>query len=190
MVETFVSSMVGILSGYGILAGIILIMIESIIPALPLSLFITLNIASYGNVIGFIISWLATVVGCMISFYFFRKILRKRFNKFIKKNDITKLDNLMNSISDMSFSNLVMLIALPFSPAFLINIASALSKISVKKFFFAILIGKMMMVYFWGYVGCSLLESITDYRVIIKVLSLLLASYFLSKIVSIKLDVK
>ena len=37
----------------------------------------------------------------------------------------------MKSISNINFSNLVILIAIPFSPAFLINIAAGLSKIKI-----------------------------------------------------------
>ena len=108
-----------------------MIISESIIPALPLSVFITLNIASYGNVVGFLISWLSTIVGCMLSFTIFRHFFQKRLYSFTKKKDLEKVDKIMKNISDMDFSNLVILIAMPFSPAFLINIAGGLSKIII-----------------------------------------------------------
>ena len=63
----------------------ILIVVESIIPVLPLSVFITLNFYYFGPYIGFIISWLLTCIGCYISFMIFRKNIKLWFdNKFIK----------------------------------------------------------------------------------------------------------
>ena len=82
------------------------------------------------------------------------------------------------------FSKLVLIVALPFTPAFLVNIACGITKVKYKKFLAAILIGKLSIVYFWGFVGKSLLQSITDIDTIILVIVLLLVSYILSKIVN------
>ena len=95
----------------------------------------------------------------------------------------------MKSISNISFSNLVILIAIPFSPAFLINIASGLSKIKVEKFFLSVMIGKLVMVYFWGYIGTTLLESLTDITVLFRIAGLLVVAFLISKIVEKKLKV-
>ena len=72
LVDSFVTASTTILTGYGPIAGVILIIMESIIPALPLSVFITLNMVAFGNFWGFIISWLSTILGCMLSFSAFR----------------------------------------------------------------------------------------------------------------------
>ena len=96
----------------------------------------------------------------------------------------------MKQISKISFSSLTILIAIPFSPAFLINIAAGLSKITYKKFLAALLIGKLIMVYFWGYIGKSLLESLTDINVLIKIIVLLSFALLLSKIVEKRLNIK
>ena len=58
----------------GPVGGFVLIMIESFLPPLPLGVIIGLNMLSFGNVIGFIISYVASITGCMLSFYFFRYI--------------------------------------------------------------------------------------------------------------------
>ena len=190
LIDSFVSSLIEWLTLYGPIAGVILILLESILPMLPLSVFITLNIISYGQVLGFIISWIATIIGCMTSFFLFRKFFQKKVYKFINKKDSEKLKKIMKSISTISFSNLVVLIALPFSPAFLINIAGGISKIKTEKFFMALIIGKIVMVYFWGYIGKSLLESITDINTLIKIALLLVGAFAISKIVEKKLKVR
>ncbi len=190
MISTFVDTAIEILTNIGPLGGIVLIIFESMLPILPLSVFITLNMASYGMVFGFLISWLSTLLGCMLSFSFFRYFFQHRLDSFLKKRNDPKLNKVMNSINDIDFSNLVILIATPFSPAFLINIAGGLSKIETKTFFIALVIGKAIMVYFWGYIGTSLLESLTDITVLFRISILLVVAYAISKIVEKKLKVK
>lgn len=190
IIDAFVTNSTDILTSIGPIAGIILIMIESMIPVLPLAVFITLNMVSFGPFFGFLISWLATIVGCMLSFTLFRYFFSDKLYRFIKKKEQIKFANIMKTISNINFSNLVILIAIPFSPAFLINIAGGLSKIKTEKFFLAVMIGKLVMVYFWGYIGTTLLESLTDITVLFKIAILLVVAFILSKIVEKKLKVK
>ena len=190
IIDTFVNTTTTTLSSLGPIAGVILIILESIIPPLPLSVFITLNMVAFGPVFGFLISWLSTIVGCMLSFTLFRHFFRDKLYKFIKNKDLEKVEETMKVISNISFSNLVIIIAIPFSPAFFINIAGGLSKIKVEKFFLALIIGKMIMVFFWGYIGTSLLESLTDITVLIKIGVLLMIAYIASKIVEKRLNLK
>ena len=120
-----------------------------------------------------------------------------RFVNWLAKNDPNPYDKVshpfgytekpLKAVKKISFSNLVLIIALPFSPAFLINIACGLSKTDFKKFITAILIGKLSIIYFWGFVSKSLLESITDIKTLIIIVVLLIVSYALSKIVNKKL---
>lgn len=190
IVDTFVTNSTEILTSFGPIAGIVMIMLESMIPILPLAVFITLNMVSFGSIFGFFISWLSTIVGCMISFTLFRHFFSDKLYRFIKKKEQDKFASIMKAISNISFSNLVILISIPFSPAFLINIAAGLSKIKVEKFFLAVMIGKLVMVYFWGYIGTTLLESLTDINVLFKIAILLVLAFVLSKIVEKKLKVK
>lgn len=190
VIDTFVTNATEMIIGIGPIAGVFLILLESIFPMLPLSVFITLNMMSFGSFLGFLISWLSTIVGCMLSFTLFRHFFQKKLYRVIKKKEEKKFSSIMNAISNISFSNLVVLIAIPFSPAFLINIAGGLSKIKIEKFFLAIIIGKIVMVYFWGYIGKTLLESLTDITVLFKISALLVVAFFISKIVEKKLKVR
>ena len=190
IIDNFVTNSTAWLISFGPIAGVILILLESIIPILPLSVFITLNVVSFGHIFGFLISWLATITGCMLSFFLFRKCFQNKIYRFVNRKDNERLKNIMKNITTISFSNLVVLIALPFSPAFLINIAGGISKIKVEKFFLAIIIGKIVMVYFWGYIGTSLLESLSDVTILVKVAILLIIAFFFSKIVENRLKVR
>ena len=190
IIDTFVTNSTTILTSYGPFAGIIMIVLESIIPALPLSVFITLNMVAFGSFWGFIISWLSTIVGCMISFFLFRKLFRNKLERYVKRKNSKQLNKIMDGISSITFSNLVVLIAIPFSPASWINVGAALSKIKTKEFFWAVVLGKIVMVYFWGYIGTSLLDSLTDITILFKISFLLIIAYFVSKFVEDKLKIK
>lgn len=172
---------------YGVPFGCFIIVLESIIPALPLGVFIAFNMIAFGNIIGFILSWISTIIGCLLSYFLF-KYFGKKLENWI--NNHPKISKVKKVVKRISFSNLVLIIALPFSPAFLINIACGLSKTDFKKFFIALLIGKLSIVYFWGIISKSLLESITDIKTIIIVTLLLGISYAISKLVNKKLKIE
>ena len=190
IIDSFVTNSTTILTSIGPIAGILLIILASILPMLPLSVFITLNMISFGSFFGFLISWISTIIGCMLSFTLFRYFFQKKLYRFIKRKEQDKFASIMKTISNIKFSNLVILIAIPFSPAFFINIAAGVSKIKTEKFFLAAIIGKMVMVYFWGYIGTTLLESLTDITVLFKIAFLLVLAFFVSKIVEKKLKLK
>lgn len=172
----------------GVFVGMIVIILESIIPILPLAVFIAVNMLVFGNITGFIISWLSTIIGCLIAFTICRKGLSDKFYSKIKKDG--RIDILMHKISNIKLSHLVIITALPFTPAFVVNIASGLSNISYKKFIVAIIISKLSIVYFWGFIGATFLESITNLNVLIELGIILLIAYIISKIVMKKFNIE
>lgn len=167
--------------------GIFLVILESIIPILPLALFIAINTVVFGNVIGFIISWIGTVIGCSLSFWIFRTGFSKKLYRHIEKGN--KAKNLMHKISTLDFSKLVLILAIPFTPAFSVNIGAGLSKMDYKKYLLALLISKLSIIYFWGFIGSSLVESITDIGVLIKITGILIITFILSRIVIRKFNI-
>ena len=91
--ETFLTELISkatdLMGSLGFISGFLLIIFESMIPVLPLAVFIALNIMTFGSLFGFILSWVATVTGCMISFYLCRK-LRNKFEKKCGNNEKVK----------------------------------------------------------------------------------------------------
>lgn len=173
---------------YGIIFSCFLIFFESIIPVLPLFVFITILFISLGYFTGYLISYILTCLGCIFSFYLCRKFLRNYYENKIRKNNT--LDKYMKIIDNISLNSLAVLIALPFTPAFAINIVSGLSKMSFKKYFCALIIGKIFMVAFWGFIGTSLLESLKIPKIIIIILIMLILTYVISIIVNKKLKIE
>lgn len=189
-IDVFIENILNALGIFGPILGCILIIIESILPILPLSVFVTLNFYAFGNIMGFIISYCCTILGCMISYVLVRKGFKSKFDRFMDKKDRKKLKKYITSFNKIKLENLCILIAIPFTPAFLVNIAAALSDISKKKFWVSLLIGKLFMVYFWGYVGVTLIDSLKNPVYFIKILVLVLIAYIIGKIVKRKVGVE
>ena len=170
-----------------IIMGMSIIILESMIPILPLALFIAINILVFGNVVGFFLSWIATTIGCSISFHFFRFMRGKVQAKIEQKPAVQKI---MDKVSGMQFHKLVILLAIPFTPAFSVNIAAGLSNMRYSKYLSALLISKIFLVYFWGYIGTTFIESITDIGVLFKLGTMLAIAFVLSKLVMRKFDIE
>ena len=151
--------------------------IESILPFLPLEVFITITILVLGKFWGFIVSWIFTIIGCSISYFLFRKGLGKKFNYLTENKELIKRYKLM--FRDISLGKLILIIAMPFTPAFVVNIVAGLCKMDFKKYFIALVIGKISMVYFWGYIGTSLVESLKNPLILVKIAICMLVCYII-----------
>ena len=197
VLQTFTDNLQTFLLGLGLMGTILscgLILVESIFPVLPLALFIAVVFYTFGNVLGLIICWVFTITGCIISYKLCNGRLRKFVeNKLIKKmkpRRQVKIDYWMEKIQNMSLSSLTVLMAIPFTPAFLINIAAGLANVNKKKFYISLLIGKAFMVYFWGYIGKSLIESISDPYTLIKVAIITIVAFVIAKLSNKLLNVE
>lgn len=178
--EALLELLINTYSKFGMITGFLIIFIESIIPVIPSSIFIALNIATYGAVIGYLISYLGVLFGCINAFLLARKLSGVISKKFKGK----KYKKFKKYINKISFTHLIVLMAIPFTPAFLINIAAGLSDIDYKKYFIALLLGKAPMVFFWSFIGKNLKESINDTTVLVEILLMVVIMYVISKIVN------
>lgn len=169
---------------WGYVLSCFLILIESIVPALPLSVFITLLFYKFGPFLGFIISYIFTILGCLMSYKIFNSKLRYKFDNYIDRKDVKKLNKLKNRIKKIKFNNLCLIIAVPFTPAFLINIAAGIVNMNFKKYFYALLIGKIFLIIFWGFVGTSLINSIKNPINLVYIIIMLIICFIISKLVS------
>ena len=188
-ISEFIESIVNLLNTGGPLLGFLIIVLESFIPPLPLGLYVALNCKAFGLIYGIILSWTATIVGCILSYLLFYYLSEKIENK-LKGKKKKQIEEASKTFHKISFPGLVLLIALPFTPAFLINIIAGLTKISRKKFIASLLIGKIFTITFWGYVGKSFIESIADPKAILYLSISLIIAYIISKIVSKKMNIE
>ncbi len=176
------------LMGLGIWAPIlssILIVLEGIFAFLPLVVFVTINIITLGAFFGGILSWILTTIGSFLAFYLCRIGLSNFFQRKISKGKISKF---MTKIDNLKFKQLVLIIAIPFAPSFFINVGAGVSKISIKKYLYALLIGKVFVILFLGYIGSNVIECLKNPLVLIKVVMLVVIAYIIAQVVNKKFD--
>lgn len=160
----------------------IFIVLEGTFAFLPLFVFVTINILTMGNIVGGIISWLCTVLGSFIAFSLFRYGISPLLKKFIKNPK--SLEKFKKMINTMPFSRLVLIISIPVTPSFLVNLAAGLSSIPVKKYLYALLFGKAFIILFWGVVGTSLVDCLKNPIMLIKVVIMLVVCNLFSKFIN------
>ena len=182
-ISMLINSLVEVMVSFGPLGGFLLVLLESVFPPLPLGAIVGLNMLSFGNLFGFLISYVATIVGCIASFYIFRYLFRDKFIHWFSKNKQETIKKWMKKLSDIDFNALVVLFALPVTPAFAVNRAGGLSEIPAKKYLIALIIGKPAMLLFYGYIAVSFVDSLKDPTNFLKIGGLVLAAYIISKIV-------
>lgn len=173
---------------FGVLIACILIVFESILPILPLLVFITINFLVLGKFFGFIISWVFTILGCIMSYYIFKKEFGNKFDRLVE--DKERLKKYKNLFKNITVGKLIIIISMPFTPAFMVNIVAGLVNMDFKKYFTALLFGKIALVYFWGFIGTSFVESIKNPIIIIRIIIIMSLTYLLYLIVNkiFKLD--
>ena len=165
-----------------------LMTVESIIPMIPIVALITINMLVMGKLIGFIVSWFFTCLGCIMSYFIFRNGFGNKFDNLTEDKELIK--KYKKILKNISTGKLVLIIAMPFTPAFVVNIVAGLIKMDFKKYLTALLIGKLSMVYFLGFIGTSLVDSIKDPFIIIKIVVIMAIVYLIYFILNkiLKLD--
>ncbi len=174
----------------GILFGFFIVFIECLIPILPLSVFVALNVNAFGLLKGIVVSWIATCMGSYICYILCYKIGNKLKNKVIRKKLLEKVNSKVKSFRNISFTKLLLVITVPFTPSFLINIVCGYARVKKRKYVIALLIGKVFSMIFWGYIGKTLIESLTDVKALIYVAITLILAYIISKLVNKLIDVE
>ena len=172
---------------YGVLFSCLLIVVESMVPVLPLTVFIAINFILWKPFLGFVISWIFTIIGCSLSYFLCQKFFQKFVNEKLRKNGL--IEKLMVKIDKISLASLITLLAMPFTPAFAINIAAGVSKMSFQKFLIAILISKIFLVFFWGFIGVGLVESLKNPYFLALIAIMLILAYAIGSLVNKKLKI-
>jgi uncharacterized membrane protein YdjX (TVP38/TMEM64 family) len=160
--ENFTDVIIEFLNRYeslGPLPGILLPFIEAIFPFLPLIVFVLGNAALYGLYEGFLYSWIGASAGAIVVFFSIRRLGNVEWvDKKIKKNK--QVLRITGWVERHGFGSLFLLLCFPFSPSSVINVVAGLSKVSVKQFILAVLLGKSVMIFSVAYVGSSITEFV------------------------------
>lgn len=184
--ETVLNNFLLSVGPLGYFLSCLLLFLEAIIPILPATIFITILIYKFGPILGFIISYICSVSGSVLIYNIFKGKLSKKFNNFVEKKNKDKLNKIVNRIKNIKFVNLCLIIALPFTPQFLVHISCGLMEINKKKYLLSLCIGKIFLIIFWGFIGTSVISSLKNPIILIYIILLLIGCYIISKIVSRK----
>lgn len=174
----------------GWLVGFILVLLESFLPILPLGAFVALNVNAFGFIPGITISWIATTIGSFLTYILFFYVSNKIIYKVINQNKQNKIIDKISVFKKIKLTHLVLIMTVPFAPSCFINLLAALAAIPKDKYLISLIIGKALMIIFWGYIGKSFIESMTNIKAIIFILLILLIAYLITKIVSKKFKIE
>lgn len=170
----------------GPLPGILLPMLEAVLPILPLFLFVAGNAAAYGFWFGSLLSWLGASLGALLVFLVVRKLARQRFMGVITRHK--KIDKTLRWVERHGFGMVFLLLCFPFTPSALINVVAGLSNMSIRSFVLAVLLGKMVMIAIVSFIGhdvFSLIHQPLEMVLIVLAIGLLWGA---GKIIELKLN--
>ncbi|MCZ0755392.1 TVP38/TMEM64 family protein [Anoxybacillus sp. J5B_2022] len=139
---------------FGMLPGVIVTLLESFFPILPMFVLVMANAAAFGLWKGIMISWIGASLGSIFVFLLARKIGQKRFFRFLNRHQ--KVRQLVSWVERHGFGPLFLLFCFPFTPSAIINVVAGLSRVSRQQFILAVLLGKMVMIFVISFIGYDL----------------------------------
>ena len=165
--------------GLGPLVPILLAMVESIFPPLPLIAIVALNIAAHGGFLGFVYSWLGVAAGGTVVFLFWRRVVKCFFWKFASRSP--KLEKAQQWVNRFDTSSLFMLALLPFAPSSFMHLAFGISDFDEKRYLITMLLGKGVMIAMMAVFGQSLVSSMKNPLYLVLAVLLWGGMYWVSK---------
>ena len=165
--------------GLGPLVPILLAMVESFFPPLPLIAIVALNVAAHGGLLGFLYSWAGVALGGIIMFLFWRRLIKRFFWKVASRSP--KLEKAQQWVNRFDTSSLFMLSLLPFTPTSFMHFAFGMSDFDERRYLRAVLLGKGLMVAMMAVFGQSLVSSLKNPVYLVLAVLLWGGMYWVSK---------
>ncbi|WP_245850998.1 TVP38/TMEM64 family protein [Paenibacillus herberti] len=169
---------------FGPLPGILLTFLKSFVPPLPTLLIVGVNAAVYGLWAGFLYSWIGLVAGCMTTFLAVRAAAGHRIAR--RWAEKPKVQASMSWIRRNAFSYVFILSLFPVGPFVLVNMAAAVSRMGIARFFTAVAVGKGIMVLAVSYVGHDVGRFYRDPLQLLYVLLFVILSWYVCKRIEAK----
>ncbi len=134
----------------GPLVGILLAMVESFCPILPLVAFVIINVGVFGFFFGYLYSWIGNCTGSFLLFLLIRKVGGKRMQSKIQSS---KYKGTLEKIKNKNSNVLFLLYCFPFTPSFLISGAAALANMDTRRFLITLIPSKLVMLLSLAFIG-------------------------------------
>ncbi|MCJ1656787.1 TVP38/TMEM64 family protein [Staphylococcus sp. NRL 16/872] len=168
-----------VLQELGYFAGFIILYLRAIVPVLPLTLYVIMNVHAYGFLIGTGISWLGIVSGTYTVFYICRKFVNAHFmQKIRKRKSVVKLTHF---IDRQGLVPIFILMCFPFTPNTLVNFVASLSHIKAKYYFLILLVSKLISITFLAVMGKEVTTFLTHPIRAVALLIVTVALWFIGK---------
>lgn len=153
---------------------LLLMIVQNLFTVVPLVVVITINVAIYGFIHGYIWSLATSVIGALICFFavrfWFQDLLLKRINA-------TMADKLERNAFFFVFIARIF----PFVPTSLINIASGVSTMKAKHYFVSTLFGNLIYILVLSLVSQGLLLIDWEYYVYVGIAVLFIVVFIVYK---------
>ena len=166
--------------GLGPLVPILLAMVESFVPPLPLIAIVALNVAAHGPVMGFLYSWCVVALGGSLMFTFWRRVVKRFFWRHASKYEWFR--RAQKWVSNCDTSALFTLAMLPFTPTSFLHLTFGISDFDGRRYILTLLAGKAVMVGMMAIFGQSLTNALENPLYLVPAVALWVGMYFASKL--------
>ncbi len=145
---------------FGPIPGVLLPLLEALLPFLPLFVFVIANTNAFGLWLGFLLTWIGSAIGAILVFLIIRKYGHSKLLMFIKnRKEVKKLTQWLDV---HGFGPIFLLLCFPFTPSAVVNIVAGLSHISRVQYIVAVLAGKLVMIFTISFIGHDITSLITQ----------------------------
>ena len=163
----------------GYVMPVLLAALESVLPPLPLIAIVTLNVGTYGPLLGGFLSWIGTCFGCTVMFLVYRCLLREPMDWLSGKHErVRRAREWVGSVGTLTLFTVVIL---PFTPSAFVNFAFGVSDFPARKFFPVLYLGKLVMISALALFGESVVKAFEQPVFIVLSVLLVIAMYLLSR---------
>ncbi|HEY4531790.1 MAG TPA: TVP38/TMEM64 family protein [Kurthia sp.] len=157
----------------GTFIALLLPILESFLPFLPLAAFVVANATAYGLWLGFLLSWGGAVIGSYCVFLIIRKYGHNRFFGFITNRP--SIQKLIRWVEMQGFTPLFILLCFPFTPSSVVNVVAGLSNLKKKSYLITIMSAKFVMILVISWIGSDLQSLITKpWKTVLIVIAIIL----------------
>lgn len=144
---------------FALLFSVLLPFIEAIVPSLPLTAIISLNItvlslaigAIPGTVAAILLSTIGSFLGMLLIFFIIRKTLSGRFVKKVEESEHGRW--FINIVETGNTGLMLTILSNPLLPSSILNYAISLTKIKVSKYIFLTFGSRVIIILFLVFLG-------------------------------------
>jgi len=140
----------------GPLPGLFAAWLESLLPFLPLVAILIANVNIYGLGEGFLLSWVGVFGGALTVFWIIRRF-GGGLRYFVERKS-PRSTRLIHWLERHGFMPIFLLSCFPFTPSFLVNFVSGISKVPFHTFVTATALGKGVMILIVSFAGYDLVD--------------------------------